>query len=247
MDFATMVIAGAWFIGAFVNGLSGMGGAIISLPLISLVISSKSVSVISVMTGATVGIMSFICYSRLIPKREALEYWLIALPGLVLGSQTLKLVDMQVLQMLLAVIIAINISVQLFQNWLGTCMAPRRLMKYVCALSTGFFGGSLGIPGPMMAIYASLICMEKDKARGFFISAIPSQFLNVFIAAHNGLVTPKVLDTVVWVIPAALLGFAASVPVVKRIKQETFRKGLLVLLAIASASLFMKSAPYFFN
>ena len=60
MDFATMVIAGAWFIGAFVNGLSGMGGAIISLPLISLVISSKSVIVISVMTGATVGIMSFI-------------------------------------------------------------------------------------------------------------------------------------------------------------------------------------------
>jgi len=247
MDFATMVIAGAWFIGAFVNGLTGMGGALISLPLISLVIPSKSVIVISLMTGAAVGIMSFICYSRLIPKREALEYWLIALPGLVLGSWTLKLVDIQILQMLLAVIIALNIGVQLFQNWLGTCMAPRRLMKYVCAFFTGFFGGSLGIPGPIMAIYASLLCMDKDKARGFFISAIPSQYLNVAMAAHNGLVTPLVLDTVVWVIPAALIGFGVSCPVVKRIKQETFRKALLVLLAIASVSLFVKSAPYFFG
>ena len=55
------------------------------------------------------------------------------------------------------------------------------------------------------------------------------------------------LETAVWVIPAALLGFAASCPVVKRIKQETFRKALLVLMAIASVSLFVKSAPYFFG
>ena len=247
MDFATMTIAGAWFIGAFVNGLTGMGGALISLPLISLVIPSKSVIVISQMTGAAVGIMSFIYYSRLIPIREALEYWAIALPGLLLGALTLKVVDMQILQMLLAVILAVNIAVQLFQNWLGTCMAPISLMKYLCAFSTGFFGGSLGIPGPIMAIYASLLCMEKDKARGFFISAIPSQFLNVFMATQNGLVTPQVIDTIIWVIPTALLGFAASLPVVKHIKQETFRKGLLVLLAIASVSLFVKSAPYFFG
>jgi len=246
MDFATMVISGAWFIGAFVNGLTGMGGAIISLPIISLAIPSKSVIVISLMTGASVGILSFLFYSRLIPKREALEYWLIALPGLLVGSWTLKLVDMQILQMLLAVIITINIGVQLFQSWLGTCMAPRRIMKYLCAFFTGFFGGALGIPGPIMAIYASLVCMEKDKARGFFISAIPSQFLNVAIAANNGLVTTQVLETVVWVIPAAFIGFGLSFPIVKQIKQETFRKALLVLLTIAAGSLFVKSAPYFF-
>ena len=246
MDFATMVISGAWFIGAFVNGLTGMGGALISLPLISLVIPSKSVIVISLMTGAAVGIMSFICYSKLIPRREALEYWLIALPGLLLGSWTLKLVDIQILQMLLAAIIAVNIAVQIFQNWLGTCMAPRKAMKYVCAFFTGFFGGSLGIPGPIMAIYASLLCMDKDKARGFFISAIPSQYLNVAIAAHNGLVTDEVLHTAVWVVPTAFLGFALSRPVVKRIKQETFRKALLMLLGIAAVSLFFKASPYFF-
>jgi uncharacterized membrane protein YfcA len=172
VDFATMVIAGAWFIGAFVNGLTGMGGALISLPIISLVISSKSVIVISLMTGAAVGILSFLFYARLIPLREAATYWMAALPGLVLGALTLKLVDIHVLQMLLAVIITVNIAVQLFQNWLGTCMAPRKAMKYICGFFTGFFGGALGIPGPIMAIYASLMCMDKDTARGFFISAI---------------------------------------------------------------------------
>jgi uncharacterized membrane protein YfcA len=247
MDFATMVIAGAWFLGAFVNGLTGMGGALISLPIISLVISSKSVIVISLITGAAVGILSFLFYARLIPLREAATYWLAALPGLALGSLTLKVVDLPVLQMLLAAIIAVNIAVQIFQNWLGTCMAPRKAMKYICGFFTGFFGGSLGIPGPIMAIYASLMCMDKDTARGFFISAIPSQYLNVAIAAHNGLVTEEVLHTAVWVVPTAFLGFALSRPVVKRIKQETFRKALLILLGIAAVSLFFKAFPYFFG
>lgn len=247
MDSATLVIAGAWFLGAFVNGLTGMGGALISLPIISMVIASKSVIVISLMTGAAVGILSFIFYSRHIDIREVSTYWLAALPGLLLGAWTLKLVDIQVLQMLLAVIIAINIAVQLLQNWLGTCMAPRRLMKYACGFFTGFFGGSLGIPGPIMAIYASLMCMDKDKARGFFISSIPSQYLNIAIAAHNGLVTSEVLHTAVWVIPTAYLGFALSYPVARRIRQETYRKALLLLLGVASVSLFAKSAPYFFS
>lgn len=242
-----MVIAGAWFIGAFVNGLTGMGGALISLPIISLVISSKSVIVISLMTGAAVGILSFLFYARLIPLREAATYWMAALPGLVLGALTLKLVDIHVLQMLLAVIITVNIAVQLFQNWLGTCMAPRKAMKYICGFFTGFFGGALGIPGPIMAIYASLMCMDKDTARGFFISAIPSQYLNVAMAAHNGLLTADVIHTAVWVIPVAFIGFACSRPFARRIKQETFRKALLMLLGIAAVSLFFKAFPYFFG
>ena len=48
------------------------------------------------------------------------------------------------------------------------------------------------------------------------------------------------------IVPTAFLGFALSCPVVKRIKQETFRKALLVLLGIAAASLFVKASPYFF-
>jgi uncharacterized membrane protein YfcA len=89
--------------------------------------------------------------------------------------------------------------------------------------------------------------MDKDTARGFFISAIPSQYLNVAIAAHNGLVTEEVLHTAVWVVPTAFLGFALSRPVVKRIKQETFSKALLMLLGVAAVSLFFKAFPYFFG
>ena len=245
MDTATMVMAGAWGLGAFINGLTGMGGALISLPIISLVLPSKSVIVISLLAGALVGLLSFLLYSRYINVREVIGFWLAAMPGLVLGSWTLKLVDLEILQMLLAVLIAIDIVVQLVQDWLGTCMAPRAVMKYVCGFFAGFFGGSLGITGPIMAVYASLMCMEKNAARGFFCSAVPMLFINISMVAYNGLITDDVMQAAAWVAPAAVLGFFCAWPLARRIRQETFHAALLVLLGVSSVSLFLKASPYF--
>jgi uncharacterized membrane protein YfcA len=245
MDIAILVMAGAWGLGAFISGLTGMGGALISLPIISLVLASKSVIVISLLTGAVISLMSFILYHRYIDVREVLGFWIAALPGLLLGSWTLKVVDIEILQMLLAILLAINIIVQLIQDWLGTCMAPRVLMKYLCGFFAGFFIGSLGIGGPIMAIYASLMCMEKNTARGFFASIIPMSIINLSVAAWNDLITAEVLDAVIWVLPAAVTGFFCAWPLARRIRQELFHIALLILQGVASISLFLKALPYF--
>lgn len=247
MDTAIIVMSGAWFLGAFVNGLTGIGGALISLPIISLVLASKSVIVVSLIAGAVVGLLSLLLYGRYMDLREVAGFWLASLPGMLLGSWTLKLVDMQVLQMLLAVLIAIDVVVQIIQNWLGKCMAPRTTLKYVCGFLTGFFNGSLGINGPVMAVYASLMCMEKNKARGFFVSAVPSLYANMALMAYNGFITEQVIVAAVWVAPAAVLGFVCAYPIARRIRQEYFRFAMLVLLVIAAVSLFLKAAPYFWE
>ena len=150
------IIGGAWFIGAFINGLTGMGGMLIALPLITLFVSSKTVILISFIASVMVGIMSFALYWRHIRVREVIGFWLAALPGILLGVWTLKVVDMALLELLLCIIIVMHIIVQLIQDWLGTCMAPRPLLKYGCGFLAGFFGGSIGINGPVMAMYASL-------------------------------------------------------------------------------------------
>ena len=165
------VIAAAWFIGAFINGLTGMGGTLIALPLITLFVSSKSVILISFIASIMVSLLTLILYWRYIDFRDVLGFWLPAIPGIFIGVWTLKIVDIELLDLLLCVIIVLHIVVQLIQDWLGTCMAPRAVMKYVCGFIAGFFGGSIGINGPIMAMYASLMCLEKNKARGFFTSS----------------------------------------------------------------------------
>ena len=247
MDQNTLIIASVWIIGAFINGLTGMGGALISLPIISLFLSSKSVIIISAITGLQVAIMTMLLYWRYIRVKDVLGFWIAAVPGILLGVYTLKVVDMEILELMLCLLIVIHIIVQLIQDWLGTCMAPRAIMKYCCGFLAGFFGGSISISGPIMAIYTSLMCMEKNAARGFFTSALPANCIALALAAGNGLVTDEVLNASAWVAPAAVIGFLAALPLAKRIRQSTFHVALLILLGFAAFSLFIKSAPVLFH
>ena len=240
-----LIIAGAWFIGAFINGLTGMGGALISMPLISLFVSSKDVILISLITGTMVGTLTMVFYWRYIDIKEVLGFWLPAIPGIAVGVWTLKVVDISTLELLLCVLIVVHIVVQLIQDWLGTCMAPRAVMKYVCGFGAGFFSGSLGVNGPIMAIYTSLMCMEKNRARGFFTSATGASCISLSVLVCNGLVTEEVFHAVSFVAPAAVAGFVCAWPLAKRIRQETFHHALLILLGVAAASMLFQLLPYF--
>lgn len=245
MDTDILITAAAWFIGAFINGLTGMGGALIALPLISLFASSKDAIVVSMMSGFMVGLMSLLLYWRYINVRDVAGFWLSAVPGILLGVWTLKVVNIAWLELFLCTLLIMHIVVQLIQDWLGTCMAPRAVMKYVCGFGAGFFSGSLGVNGPVMAIYASLMCMEKNRARGFFTSATAASFVSLSVLVGNGLVTEHVLHAVSWVAPAAVTGFICAWPLAKRIRQETFHHALLILLGVAAVSLFFQLLPYF--
>ena len=239
------IIGGAWFIGAFINGLTGMGGMLIALPLITLFVSSKTVILISFIASVMVGLMSFALYWRYINVREVIGFWIPALPGILLGVWTLKVVDMALLELMLCVIIVLHIIVQLIQDWLGSCMAARPLLKYGCGFLAGFFGGSIGINGPIMARYASLTCMEKNTARGFFTSSTAASLISLAVIISHGLITEEVMRSASLVAPAAVAGFLCAWPLAKRIKQETFHHALLILLGVAVISLFMQMSPYF--
>ena len=115
------IIGAAWFIGAFINGLTGMGGTLIALPLITIFISSKSIILISFIASIMVGLMTLLLYWRYIDVKDVLGFWIPALPGIVIGVWTLKIVDVELLELLLCIIIVLHITVQLIQDWLGTC------------------------------------------------------------------------------------------------------------------------------
>ncbi|WP_346664554.1 sulfite exporter TauE/SafE family protein [uncultured Mailhella sp.] len=238
------IIGAAWFIGAFINGLTGMGGTLIALPLITIFISSKSIILISFIASIMVGLMTLLLYWRYIDVKDVLGFWIPALPGIVIGVWTLKIVDVELLELLLCIIIVLHITVQLIQDWLGTCMAPRAAMKYICGFIAGFFGGSIGINGPIMAMYASLMCLDKNKARGFFTSSTVASLVSLGIVISNGLITEDIVRASSWVAPAAVLGFLCACPLAKRIRQETFHNALLILLGVAAVSLFMRVLPY---
>jgi len=239
-----LIMAAAWFFGAFVNGVTGLGGMLIALPLITMFAASKSAIVISLFPGLAAGFLTMLVFGRYIDHKEALVFWLAALPGMVLGVWTLKFVDMQILELLLAFIIAAHITVQLVQDWLGTCMAPKNALRLLLGFAAGFFTGSIGINGPLMAIYASLMCMDENKSRGFFTSAVPIGVINIGLVAASGLVSMETLKAEIWVLPATAAGFLCALPLAKKIHRRGFHAAMLLLLGFTVITLLGRSGPY---
>ena len=84
------------------------------------------------------------------------------------------------------------------------------------------------------------MCMEKNKARGFFASATATSYISIGVVAGNGLLTEQVLSSCFWVAPSAAIGFLCACPLARRIRQETFHAALLILLGFAALSLFIR-------
>ena len=109
---ASIIMAAAWFCGAFINGLTGMGGMLIALPLITLFVTSKSAIVISLFPGLISGLLTLFLFWKYIDIKEVLGFWATAMPGILIGVQTLKIVDIEILQILLAIILRNSILIK---------------------------------------------------------------------------------------------------------------------------------------
>jgi len=97
----TAVMMLAWFVGAFVNGVTGLGSAMVALPLLSLVIVSKDMIVVSAICGMLVAFAALAIYWKVFDFREDRLFWGCYALGAPFGLLTLKTVDIHILQLLL--------------------------------------------------------------------------------------------------------------------------------------------------
>lgn len=80
----------AWFLGGFVNIITGIGGNLVALPVMLLALDFTVAAVVSCVIGALLGVMLVLRFYRFADARSVLLLSLGALPGLVAGVMCLK-------------------------------------------------------------------------------------------------------------------------------------------------------------
>ena len=80
----------AWFLGGFVNIITGIGGNLVALPVMLLALDFTVAAVVSCVLGALLGVMLVLRFYRFADARSVLLLSLGALPGLVAGVMCLK-------------------------------------------------------------------------------------------------------------------------------------------------------------
>ena len=243
MTFVQMFCLGAaWLIGGFIHGVTSIGCGMIAMPVVTFLTTPKEAILISCLTGVIIPLVITIIYRRHILRKEVLWLSLGCLPGIPAGTALLTTVSGPVLLFGLGVMLIFFVAWQYFSRSVRPRLPFTAATAFLAGTAGSFFTACTSLGGPVLAVYAAFRGWEKEKAL-----ASTSMYFNVLNAGlvfsqwKAGLYSSGLIDAVAITLPCAVLGVLLSIPVVRHMPQQAFRKVLLIMILISGATLLFRS------
>lgn len=232
-----LLIFAIWVGASFVQGLCGMGSAMIAIPLMTLFISPHEAILISCLASPFYTTYMCSVHGRHANKKALLTLMISAVPGALLGIFILEILSGKMLQIMLGVTLIVFLIWQLMMNRSkGQESTPLAVLS---GLMAGFFGSSISIDGPPIAAYG----LYAQWAPKVFLGTLSFCFfirggITAVLQAIDGLYSATICHEAILVVLGALLGLAIATPFVRYIKPEMFKHLVrLIILVCAVTSL----------
>ncbi len=234
MDIPVLMVVLAWFAGGFISGASGIGGAMIALPIAALFIPIQDVIALSCILNLAMDGMITAMHFRHCKVRALFPLFAGAIPGSVIGLFILQMVPGSMLQGMTGVLLL------LFVLWqIRGAVSPQGGESWIkgglAGFTSGVLGSAISFDGPPVGAYGLYAGWPPRVLLGtlgvFFVIRAS---LTCVLQAGAGLYTPEVLRYAAYGLPATVLGTLCAFPFAKRINPEPFRKVLQSIIAIAA-------------
>lgn len=228
--YAALIILAAMFL----RTVTGFGSALIAIPLLALLYSAKFAIPFIMLYECLIDVM-ILGKDSLNMKSELKDDWPLVASGLIgvpLGTEVLILSDEWLLKVLMGVAL-ILFSILLLFNW-NFKLKRDRTASAASGLLGGFLCGSIGMPGPPMALFLSSQGFEKADFRKLmviFLTVI--DFSTFFYFLWIGLIDLEMLQQSLKLFPALVIGFLAGRSVFDKIDEANFRRLTLMTTLVA--------------
>jgi uncharacterized membrane protein YfcA len=229
------------FLAGFTQGLSGFGSILLSLPLLAIFLDIKTVIPLVALIAFCITIILFIQLWEHLDWKKIYPLFLGALPGIPLGVFFLKKLDKDLIQWILGIIL---ISYSLYSLFFrSTNKQMRGGWGYLFGFFSGCLGGALSAAGPPVIVYMSLQTWTKDTIKvtlqGFFLV---SGAIVIFFQALSDLTTVVVLRYFLISLPLMFLGTYTGSIFYGKIREEHYKKVMLILLACLGGFMIYRAA-----
>lgn len=230
-----------WLFAGFVNGVTSFGGNMVAVPFISLAMDPKDAILFACLTGVSITAALAFLYHSALPRLEFILACLSGAVGIPFGVWMLQVASVRVLLFLSGAIILVF----LLWQFLGRKIRREGRIPLWCivpmGMLSGFFLGCTGMGGPVLAMYAVLRGWTKEETLATMnTQAALVMLFMIFLQWREGLYTAEMLHGAAWGMPCAVIGVLLSIPVIRRLDAQLFRKGLLAMLALSTLMLFWR-------
>jgi uncharacterized protein len=179
------------FIASAVRSALGFGEALISVPLLALVLPVQVAAPVAVLASITIALIAVLQDWRHIHMRSAASLVLSTVAGIPLGLWLLKSVAEPAVKAILAVVIIAFSTYFLLGRRQAAVTSDR--YTWLFGFAAGILGGAYGMNGPPLAIYGSLRSWPPKQFRatlqGYFL---PASVIGMCGYGFSGLWTSQV-------------------------------------------------------
>jgi uncharacterized protein len=242
-DLTYILVGVALLFAGFVKGASGMGFPLIATPTVALLLDIRIAITILIIPNIVMDIAQVFRggFPFEVLRRFA-WFSLATLIGVFLGTKVLVTLPLWLLNLFLGVMVLVFVV----SNWLRFefTISPQleKKLSLPAGLISGFLNGMTNAAGPALAIYLYSLKLPKME----FIKSIATIFiitkLSQLIAVSTwNLFNWATLSLSLGVTLFVLLGFYAGLKTQDRVNQQTFSRGLPILLFVIGLILVLRA------
>ncbi len=238
MELTNYIFLLTWFGAGFVNGISGMGGAMIAVPIL---LTFMPPTILFPSTCIVTTILT--AYIAWLYRKDSVypivkRLFIGAIPGAVAGLALLIYIKAQYIQLLAGLVMLAFVYLQFLRDRQAIVERHETLGK---TLFIGFGSGvlitSISFGGPLLGAYSLYLGWPKTQSVGIMnVFALMAFVVAVIFQASAGLYTPEVLSLALKGVFAGILGVACATPLVKVISQKTFKFIILTLIGVGGVT-----------
>lgn len=237
----SLLLALLWLCCGFVNGLTSFGANLLAIPVMSLFMHPKDAIITACFGGLAVTVAIVLIYRSHLDYRELVKFFLPCLITVPLGTEILQNLSSAALLLLAGCVML------LFLIWQGVAarMQPGGVCPawsvFVAGGASGLLVAATGMGGPPFAVYAMLRRWDKETSLAMInMSGVLSLIVAIGAQWQQGLLTSAVLHSAAIAVPASIVGVLCSLPLLRRMNIALFRRLVLIMVLLATATMFVR-------
>ncbi len=239
-----LLLAGVLFIAGCLNGATGIGFANLSSVALALLLDARTAVILLAGVTPLVLLMPVIRYRAEAPGALRLLPMFAAMPiGVLLGSYLLVALPVPVITLGMGLITIVSALAAFRRGRLPLPPRWERVCSPVIGVVAGTANASVGVSGPILAMY--LLALGLEKALFAFIAAAmftTMGVLRLFTLVALGELTPTTVGISLALCVPAALGIRAGFWLQHRIDQKAFNRLVLLLLVLSGVQLIWRAA-----
>jgi uncharacterized protein len=227
------------FCAGFIQGLSGFGSVLLSLPLLAFFLDVRTAIPLVALYGVALTVFLLVQLRRHWDWQKLYPLCAGSVPGAPVGVWLLNRLDVQIIQWIVGIVLIAYALYGLLMRPVVRKMARR--WAYIAGFLAGCLGGAISASGPPVIVYTSLQPWSKDQIKvtlqGFFVI---SGLVVITAQAFGGLMTEKVMIFFLASLPVLIFGTWVGSLLYGRIREDSYRKIMLILLSLLGLFMLLK-------